>query len=74
MDSGATSHMVNSEDNLMKLEYAKTGVTVGDSSALIVTTCGNWRCYWIHDEELHSIPLSNWDVIPGLNASIFSFK
>ena len=50
-DSCATSHMVNLEENLMKLEYAKTRVSVGDSRTLTFTTCNNWRSYWRHDEN-----------------------
>ena len=40
-DSGVISHMVNSEENLMKLKYAKTLVTVGDRRNITLTTCGN---------------------------------
>ena len=30
-DYGATSHMLNSEDNMTNLNNAETGVTIGDS-------------------------------------------
>ena len=58
----------------MKLKYAKTQVTVGDSRTLIVITCGNWRGYQIHEVRRHFVALSDMDIIPGLHANIFSLK
>ena len=41
LDSGATSHMVNTEENITNLTIAETRVTVGDSRTLTETKCGN---------------------------------
>ena len=73
-DSGVISHMVNSEENLMKLKYAKTLFTVGDRRNITLTTCGNWRGYWRHDKTLHRLMISNMDVITGLHSNIFIIK
>ena len=71
-DSGATSHMVNLEENMTNLKDSKTRVTVGDSRIITGTKRGDWHGYQRHDGKLHCVMLTNTAIIPGLHANLFS--
>ena len=70
-DSGATAHMVNSEENMTNLKDAKTRVTIGNSRIIIRKECGDWHGYQ-RLGKLHHLTLSNMDAIPSLHSNIFS--
>ena len=72
MGSGATSNMVNQEENMTNFKDNKTRVVVGDSIWLTATKYVSWHGYQIHDGKLHIMMLSNKSMIPGLYANIFS--
>ena len=71
-DSGATSHMVNSEENMTNLKDTETRVTIGDSRTFICKKCGDWHGYRELDKKIHCMMLSDTAVIIGLHASLFS--
>ena len=71
-DSGATSHILNLEENMKNLKDAKTQVTVGDSrrpSGIERVNCHGWQKRY---GKLHCLTLTNTSVIPGIHANIFS--
>ena len=71
-DSGAMSHMVNSEENITNLKNAETRVTVGDRKTLTEKKHCDWHGWhgWQkHNEKIHHVTLINTDVIPGLHGN-----
>ena len=72
VDSGATSHMVKSEENMTNLKDAKTRVTVGYIRTLTGTKCDNCNIWKKRDGKIHRVTLTNTAVISGLHAYIFS--
>ena len=71
-DSGATSHMVNSEEKITNLKNVETQVTVGDSITITREKLRNWKDYLRDDGKIHGITLSNTAIIPVLYANICS--
>ena len=51
--SSATSHMVNSEENMTNLKNSKTRVTIRDSRTLIRKKRGDWHSWQKYDRRLH---------------------
>ena len=70
--SSATSHKLNSEENMMNLKDPKTRVTAGDSRTLTGTKHGDWHFYHRCDGKIHHLTLSNTAAIPGLHTNLFS--
>ena len=56
-DSGAISHMVNSEENMANLNNSETQVTVGDSINLTGKTHGDWNGYQRRGKKVHNVML-----------------
>ena len=52
-DYGATSHMLNLEENTTNLKDAQKRVTIGDSRTLTGTKCGNWHGWHRRDGKIH---------------------
>ena len=71
-DYGATSHMVNLEENMKNFKDEKTQVTVEDSKTLTRKKCGNWHGWQKCDENLHCTTLTNTDLITGLHEKTLS--
>ena len=60
MDSGATSHMIISEENMTNLKESKTRVTVGDSKTITGTKGVNWHGYQRRDRKFHHCHYQIW--------------
>ena len=69
---GATSHILNSEENMSNLKDSKTLVTVGYSRKITGAKCGNWHIWHRLDIILQRATLTNMAVIPGPHTNIFS--
>ena len=74
VDSGATSHMVNSEENMTNLRDAETRVTIGDTRTLTGKKRGNWYIYQRRGIKLHCVTLFNTELFPGLHAYLFNLS
>ena len=64
-------HGVNTWENMKKLHNTETQVTIGDSGTLTRTKHGDWNRCQIHDRKLHSMTLSDTDIIPDLHTDLF---
>ena len=69
MDSGSTSHMVTTEENMSNICNVEKIINIGDSGSLTRTKCGNWHGYQKHLRKQHQKILSDMDVIPGLHTN-----
>ena len=67
MDSGATSHMENLEDNMTNLNDTETRVTIGASRNLTGTKRVDRHGYQSLSRKLNHVMSSNTDIIPGLH-------
>ena len=63
--------MVNSEDNLIKLKYTETKVTVGDRKNITGTKRGEWHGRQKRNGKIHHVTLTNTSLIPLLHAKLF---
>ena len=72
VDSGATSHMVNLEENMTNLKNAKTRVTVRDCKTITRTKFGDWQGWQKHSKNIYHVTLINMSAIPFLNENLFS--
>ena len=72
VDSGATSHMVKSENYITKLKDTRTRVTIWDRRTLTGTKHGNWHDWNKRSRKLHPVTLTNMVVIPCLHPNLFN--
>ena len=72
MDSGATSQMVNLEDNMTNLKETETKVTIGDRKNLTRKKCGDWSGWQKDNRKLHHVTLTNTAAISALYANLFN--
>ena len=71
-NSGATSHLMSSEENMMKPNNAEIKVTIRDSRILTSTNHRDWHSYQKREREIHHVMLYDMAIIPFLYVNICS--
>ena len=69
---GATSHTVNSENNMTNLKDTETKVTTGEHKTLTGTKRGDWHGWQKRNGKLNNLTLTNMSILPGLHRNLFS--
>jgi len=71
-DSGASSHMTNSDDGLFNIHMQESTVTIGNGTSLKVTKIGDLKVTFRNEEGLQIFTLQKVKYIPDLCVKLLS--
>ena len=71
-DSGSTSHMVNSLENMTNLREVKTVVNTGKKKTMMGSLQSDWKEYHKRDGKFYQVRCTETAYILGLSVNIFS--